>query len=216
MLNRLQYITQGATADLQEKDLREALEAGCQFVQLRYKNGTTKEMLFLAEKAKKWSDEYGAKLIINDSVEVAKEVDAAGVHLGLTDTSIHEARRILGATKIIGGTANSLEDVIQRIEEQCDYVGLGPYRFTTTKDKLSPILGLAGYERIHAELTNRKLTIPIYAIGGIELADIADLRSSGVYGIAVSSLISKANEKSKVVQRLVEKLNERDDVKNSR
>lgn len=207
MLNRLQYITQGTTAAEQEKDLREALEAGCRFVQLRFKNATKEQVLHLAEKAKKLTDSFGANLIVNDWIKVAKEVDAAGVHLGLTDTSIQEARRVLGSSKIIGGTANTLEDVLQRIEENCDYVGLGPFRFTTTKDKLSPILGLAGYQRIHTELTNRNLSIPIYAIGGLELADIQELRATGVYGVAISGLISKAQNKAQVVQGLVKKLN---------
>lgn len=207
MLNRLQYITQGTTAAEQEKDLREALEAGCRFVQLRYKNATKLEVLHLAERAKKLTDSFGADLLINDWVEVAKEVDAVGVHLGLTDTSIQDARRLLGSSKIIGGTANTLEDVLQRIEEKCDYVGLGPFRFTTTKDKLSPILGLEGYRRIYTELKNRQVSIPIFAIGGIELTDIPEIRATGIYGVAISGLISKAQHKEQVVKELLEKLN---------
>ncbi|MFX4990459.1 thiamine phosphate synthase, partial [Acinetobacter baumannii] len=79
---------------------------------------------------------------------IAKAVDADGVHLGLQDTGIDEARKIIGKEKIIGGTANTLDDVLQRYNEGCSYVGVGPYRFTTTKEKLSPILGLQGYADI--------------------------------------------------------------------
>lgn len=206
MLNRIHYISQGATLEEQEKDILEAFEAGCKLVQLRFKNGTREEILQLAQKAKIWSQFHDAKLIINDWVEIAKEVDTDGVHLGLTDTSVEEARKILGPNKIIGGTANTLEDVLQRIREKCDYVGLGPFRFTTTKEKLSPILGLEGYRKIISELANRQVSVPVYAIGGIELDDLEELKSTGIYGIAVSGIISKSEKKAHTVSEIGRKL----------
>ena len=207
MLSRIHYISQGATPEEQEKDIREAFEAGCKLVQVRFKNGTGEEIFQLAQKAKTWSQLHDAKLIINDWVEIAKEADADGVHLGLTDTSVEEARKILGPNKVIGGTANTAEDVLQRIRETCDYVGLGPFRFTTTKEKLSPILGLEGYQRIISELTNRHLSIPIYAIGGIELNDLKALKSAGIYGIAVSGMIANAADKRTLVSEINQTLN---------
>lgn len=207
MLSRIHYISQGATLEEQEKDIREAFEAGCKLVQVRFKNGTGEEILQLAQKAKTWSQLHDAKLIINDWVEIAKEADADGVHLGLTDTSVEEARKMLGPNKVIGGTANTAEDVLQRIREKCDYVGLGPFRFTTTKEKLSPILGLEGYQRIISELTNKQLSIPIYAIGGIELNDLEALKSAGIYGIAVSGMIANAADKRTVVSEIDQILN---------
>jgi thiamine-phosphate pyrophosphorylase len=107
--------------------------------------------------------EYLATFIINDNVHLAKQLDADGVHLGLSD---EEARLILGKTKIIGGTANTLK-MLQRTAENCDYIGLGPYQFTT-KQHLSPILGLEGYRSI-IEQMKAKHPNPIYAIGGITL-----------------------------------------------
>lgn len=205
MLSRIHYISQGATLEEQEKDILEAFEAGCKLVQIRFKNGTHKEILQLARKAKSWSQFHGAKLIINDWVEIAKEADTDGVHLGLTDTSVEEARKILGPAKIIGGTANTLEDVLQRIHEKCDYVGLGPLRFTSTKEKLSPLLGFEGYQRIIKELELLGLTIPIYAIGGIVHNDIELLKRTGVYGIAVSGIISKSEEKVRTVSEIEQK-----------
>lgn len=206
MLSKLHYISQGETLEAQEKDILDALEAGCKLVQLRFKNGSTDEVEQLAGKAKVWCETHGAKLIINDHVEIAKKVNADGVHLGLTDTSIVAARNILGPAKIIGGTANTLEDVLQRINEHCDYVGLGPFRFTTTKEKLSPILGLEGFEQIHRELTNRNLSIPIYAIGGIEVSDLEALKNTGIYGIAVSGIVSKSPEKAHTVREIEKSL----------
>lgn len=207
MLSRIHYISQGTTLEEQEKDILEAFEAGCKLVQIRFKNGTREEILQLAHKAKIWSQFHDAKLIINDWVEIAKEADTDGVHLGLTDTSVEEARKILGPAKIIGGTANTLEDVLQRINEKCDYVGLGPFRFTTTKEKLSPILGLEGYQRIISELANKQEFIPVYAIGGIVHSDIPMLKRTGIYGIAVSGMISEAVDKETIVSEIDQILN---------
>lgn len=196
MNSKLQYISQGNTAQEQIDNIQAVLDAGCKWVQLRFKNADAKEIIEVAQQVKNNCSVYEAKFIVNDIIEVAKIVDADGVHLGLSDRSVAEARTILGANKIIGGTANSLTDVLQRVEEQCDYVGLGPFRFTTTKKNLSPILGLEGYEAILNELKKREISIPIYAIGGLKLEDIKDLLDTNIYGVAVSGeLTNNPNKK---------------------
>ena len=92
---------------------------------------------------------YGSRLIINDRVEVAVAVDADGVHVGKEDMPVREARRMMGEGKIVGGTANTVEDIREHYRGGADYIGLGPYRYTTTKKKLSPVLGLEGYRADH-------------------------------------------------------------------
>lgn len=193
MFEKIQYISQGKSPEEQIANIAKALDVGCKWIQLRYKNKPIEEVLTLAKMVQKICKAYDAKLIINDHVEVAYQIDADGVHLGLNDISIAEARKLLKQNKIIGGTANTIEDVLQRVHEKCDYIGLGPFRFTTTKEKLSPILGLEGYQNILCELKNRNIEIPIYAIGGIEEDDIEKLVVTGVYGIAVSGLITNHN-----------------------
>lgn len=190
MFEKIQYISQGETPEKQFSNIAKALEAGCKWIQLRYKNESILEILALAKMVQKICKAYDAKLIINDHVQVAWQIDADGVHLGLDDISVKEARTLLKENKIIGGTANTLEDVLQRVNENCDYIGLGPYQFTSTKEKLSPILGIEGYKEILTELKNRNIDIPIYAIGGIEENDIEKIENIGVYGIAVSGLIT--------------------------
>lgn len=206
MYSKLQYISQGATQQEQLENILSALDAGCDWVQLRFKNATEKEFLDTAEKVKMHCDNYGATYIINDHINVAKQVDADGVHLGLTDSSIKMAREILGANKIIGGTANTLEHVLQRIDEVCNYVGLGPFRFTATKEKLSPILGLEGYKKIIAALKANNKYIPIYAIGGIVVEDVESIANADIYGIAVSGIITNAINKKEIVSQLNTKL----------
>ena len=186
MHTRLQYISQGKTVQEQTENIQSALDAGCRWIQLRFKNAAIYELSDLAVKVKKMCSAYGATFIMNDRVDIAKKTDADGVHLGLLDTSIAEARSTLGENKIIGGTANTISDVQMRISEGCDYIGLGPFRFTVTKEKLSPVLGLDGIALIMKEVLSGVIQIPIYAIGGITPDDVATIMETGVFGIAVS------------------------------
>lgn len=199
MYSKLQYISQGKDVSSQLYNIQAALDAGCKWIQLRYKQADELSLFSLAVAVKKLCDGYNAILIINDFVSIAREVDADGVHVGLSDTPVAAARGKLPPGKIIGGTANTLADVIQRIGEQCDYIGLGPYRFTATKEKLSPILGLEGYREIMKALAVQKASIPVYAIGGIPYEDVPAILSTGVHGIAVSGMIANATDKHAVV-----------------
>lgn len=202
MYSKLQYISQGETAIEQLDNIQQALDAGCDWIQLRFKNATKEELLGVAEKVKVLCQKHRAVFIINDSIELAKKIDADGVHLGLADESPIVARTILGKEKIIGGTANTIQDVLKRVEEKCDYVGLGPFRFTSTKKQLSPILGIEGYTNISTELKNKNIDIPIYAIGGIILEDVDQLVETGIYGVAVSGIITNSLDKRELVEQL--------------
>ncbi len=201
MYPKLHYISQGLTAKAQLDAIQQALDAGCKMIQLRFKNAKDIELTALAEEVKKRCTAYQALFIVNDYPHIAHAVDADGLHLGLTDMSVVEAKKIIGNTKIIGGSTNTLEHVLQRVEEGCNYIGLGPFRFTVTKEKLSPIVGLTGYENILNELRKRTIAIPIYAIGGIEISDTAAIRQIGIYGVAVSGVIANHSNKKLVVQQ---------------
>ncbi|WP_312288318.1 thiamine phosphate synthase [Chryseobacterium gleum] len=194
-MEKLQYISQGNTIQEQELHIRKALDNGIKWVQVRWKNAPENELINLCEISKQLCLEYQSVCIINDHVHLAKEIDADGVHVGLNDIAVEEARLILGENKIIGGTANTLSDVIQRINESCDYIGLGPLRFTTTKEKLSPVLGYEGYQKIIDGLREQSIDIPkIFAIGSVAFEDILPLQEIGIYGVAVSGLITKQPE----------------------
>lgn len=206
MYNRLQYISQGNSIDEQLHNIRQALEHGCQWIQLRFKKATSEDSITLAKAVKILCQEYSATFIINDNVSLALEMDADGVHLGLNDMEITNARTILGNQKIIGGTANTLDDVLNQINQGADYIGLGPFRFTTTKDNLSPILGLEGYQNILNQLKKEQIKTPVYAIGGIQLEDVESIINTGIHGIAVSGLITENDSKTELITALNEKL----------
>ncbi|HEU0125231.1 thiamine phosphate synthase [Flavobacterium sp.] len=206
MYSKLQYISQGETIEKQLYNIHQALDSGCNWIQMRFKNQTPKDAFTLAEAVKPLCEKYTANFIVNDDLHLTKEIDAEGVHLGLTDTKIDEARAFLGTSKVIGGTANTLEDIENHVKNGCDYIGLGPFRFTATKEKLSPILGLSGYFDILQKLKKNKIEIPVYAIGGITLRDVNPLMETGIHGIAVSGIITESDEAEKLIQQLNEKL----------
>ncbi|WP_428070580.1 thiamine phosphate synthase [Chryseobacterium gambrini] len=190
-MEKLQYISQGSKLEDQELNIRKALDYGAKWIQVRWKNAPEKDFIRLCEISKKLCSDYQAVCIINDHVQIAKDVDADGVHLGLKDMSVEKARYILGENKIIGGTANTFLDILQRMVERCDYIGLGPLRFTSTKEQLSPILGFEGYGEIINNLKEKSIEIPkIFAIGGVVLEDIQQLQQIGIYGVAVSGQIT--------------------------
>lgn len=201
MFSKLQYISQGNTSEAQLQNISEALVAGCKWIQLRFKNAAENEFIELAYEVKKRCMTNEATFIVNDHPNIAKEVLADGVHLGLNDMQVEEAKKIL-RNKIIGGTANTLQDVLKRVKEECSYVGLGPFRFTNTKEKLSPILGLQGYINIMNELNERNIHTPIYAIGGIQQDDISAIMQTGIYGIAMSGTITQHPDKKLLLTQL--------------
>ena len=202
MISSLHYISQQTATASHLDNILEACEAGCKWIQLRIKNEVEENIISTAIAAKAICSKYNATLIVNDHPAIAKKVGAHGVHVGKLDMSVAEARALTGDSFIIGGTANTLEDILIHVKDGADYVGLGPYRFTTTKDKLSPILGLEGIADIMESLKNMGIHIPVIAIGGILAADVPALMQTGIHGIAVSGLITHAANKSQTVSSL--------------
>lgn len=184
--------------------IRMALAGGCRWVQLRMKDATDDEIRPVALEARKLCKEAGATFIIDDHVELVKEIQADGVHLGKMDMPIADARKLLGEDFIIGGTANTFEDVKSHYEAGANYIGCGPFRFTTTKKKLSPVLGLDGYRQIVSQMRQAGISLPIVAIGGITAEDIPGIMQTGVTGIALSGTVLRAADPVAEMRRLIE------------
>ncbi len=207
MIDKLHYISQQCEHGSHLTAIQHALEAGCKWIQLRVKNELNDLILKYAIEANKICKQYDAKLIVNDHPEIALEAGAYGVHLGLEDMPIAQARIMVGGKMIIGGTANSFQHIRQRTAEGADYIGLGPYRFTATKQNLKPVLGLEGYKTILQQMRVFNIHIPIIAVGGILLDDIAAIMQTGVCGVAVSSALTFADKQEKMVEKMYQYLN---------
>ncbi len=163
------------------ENIEKVLRSGGNWIQLRMKEMPQNEVLKTAILARELCSKFSAKLIINDHVKVAKTCNADGVHLGQEDTSVLEAREILG-----------------------DYIGLGPLRFTSTKKKLSPILGFSGYNDLMAAYSKMENTVPVIAIGGIQVSDIEELRQIGLSGIAVSGMLTHSEHPENEIQQILD------------
>ena len=200
---KLQFITHFTERYDYLDGARMALEGGCRWIQLRMKDASLDEVEAMALPVQTLCRRYGAIFVIDDHVELVKKIGADGVHLGKNDMPVDEARRILGPEFIIGGTANTFDDIRRLHQAGADYIGCGPFRFTETKKNLSPVLGLQGYRDIVRQMRQNGIDLPIVAIGGITLPDIPEILGTGVTGIALSGMILHAPDPVAMMEQVV-------------
>lgn len=204
--SRLQFITHFTDKYSYYDSAMMALDGGCRWIQLRMKDAGEAEIERVARLILPECRRRGAVFVIDDHVELALRVGADGVHLGKNDMPVDEARSLAGDGFIIGGTANTFEDVQRLAAQGADYIGCGPFRFTTTKKNLAPMLGLEGYKRILSQMKECGIGLPLVAIGGITSDDIPQLMTAGVSGIALSGSVLRAEQPVEEMRKVVEKL----------
>lgn len=202
----LQFITHPNEKYSVVEQVKMVLDGGCKWIQLRMKNSSDEEVKAIAEEIIPLCKEADAILVIDDRVELVKELEVTGVHLGKKDMPVAEARNLLEGGPIIGATANTAGDIFALKSIDVDYVGLGPFRYTTTKENISPILGLDGYRKILKEIRDAGVELPVVAIGGITLDDIDDIMATGVNGIAMSGAIINAENPTEYTKAILKKL----------
>lgn len=190
----LQFITNSQSKHSITDQIFAVIEGGCRWVQIRMKDSTEEEIKEVVETVKPKCIETGTFLLLDDKVELAKELNVGGVHLGKEDMPVSKARMILGPAAVIGVTANTYADVAAVSNLDIDYYGIGPFADTTTKANLSPILGLQGIRDICYEMEKNEINIARVAVGGIKLEDVLPLLEAGVNGIAVSGAIAFADD----------------------
>lgn len=202
MIN-LQFITHQTEKYSYLDSARMALEGGCKWIQLRMKEAPLEEVEDVGLQLQQMCRDHEAIFVLDDHVDLAIKLEADGVHLGKMDMPVAEARRQMGERFIIGGTANTFEDVKMLYEAGADYIGIGPFRFTTTKKNLSPVLGLEGYTSIISQMQQFGISLPVVAIGGITFEDIPDIMKTGVNGIALSGSILQAENPTEETKRIL-------------
>lgn len=203
----LQFITHQNERYSYLDGARAALRGGCRWIQLRMKDEPVDRIVAVGQQLARLCHTAGATLIIDDHADLVGAIGADGVHLGKNDMPVAEARRMLGDDSIIGATANTFDDIAAAVTSGADYIGLGPFRFTETKKRLSPILGFDGYRDIMERCRHEGLKIPVVAIGGITAGDIHGLMATGIRGIALSGSILRADNPAAETSLIIKTLN---------
>jgi thiamine-phosphate pyrophosphorylase len=181
--------------------LEQALDGGIRAVQLREKDLSGRDLFLLAERSQKLCQAYGAALFINDRVDVAQAVDAAGVQLGKPSIPVVTARALLGAQKLIGVSTHTLEEAQAAEQSGADFILFGPVYFTASKAAYGPPQGLSALKTIVDNIS-----LPVYAIGGITLENVESAKNTGVRGVAlISAIVSAANPKE-AAEKMLRKL----------
>lgn len=202
----LQFITHPSPRFTLTEEVRMVLEGGCKWIQLRMKDAGYEEMRDTALEIIPLCKEHEAIMVLDDNVRLTDELRVHGVHLGKHDMPPATAREELGPHAIIGVTANTADDILAMRGIDVDYVGLGPFRFTTTKSALSPVIGLEGYREIMSTIRAAGCTLPVVAIGGITIDDVVPLMETGVNGIAMSGAIINADDPAEYTARVLDRL----------
>ena len=181
--------------------LERALEGGVRAVQLREKDLGGRELFVLAEKTKRLCERYQANLFVNDRVDVALGVDADGVHLGGDSMPVRAARELLGAEKLIGVSTHSIKEAREAEQEKADFILFGPVYFTASKAAYGEPQGLGRLKKVV-----EKISLPVYAIGGVKAGNIAEVKETGVRGIALISAVLSASDPRAATRRILETL----------
>jgi len=182
--------------------LQQALDGGVKGIQLREKDLVGRELFFLAEAARKLTQRYHALLLINDRIDIALAVDADGVHLSTASIPIESARALLGRQQLLGASTHSLEEAQEAERSGADFVVFGPVYFTPSKASYGSPQGLAALKKVV-----EKLSLPIYAIGGIKPENIADTRRTGVRGVALISAVMSAADPENATKEILKLFN---------
>lgn len=199
----LQYITNTRCPHPVAEQVKAVLEGGCRWIQIRMKEASDDEIRKVYNEIKPMCAEKDAFIVINDRVELAKELEASGVHLGKTDMLPSKARLELGPSAVIGVTVNTFDDILAVRGLDVDYVGMGPFEFTETKENLAPRLGIEGIKDLCLRMDEAGIEIARVAVGGIKSDDIGALRQAGVNGVAVSGAIAFADDMAEATRRII-------------
>lgn len=199
----LQYITNTSCRVPVADQILAVIEGGCRWVQIRMKDAPDDEIRKVVEAVKPTCEQKQVFLLLDDRVELAKEVNVGGVHLGKDDMPCSKARMILGPAAVIGVTANTFADVIAVSNLDIDYYGLGPFAHTDTKKNLAPVLGIDGIRDLCYGMATNNIEIPRVAVGGITADDVLPLIEAGANGVAVSGAIAFAKDIVKETERFM-------------
>lgn len=177
----------------------EALKGGVKAIQLREKDLGTRELLRLAYKMRDLTGSYGAKLFINDRLDIAIAVEADGVHLTQQSIPVEAVRNVVNTSQfLIGVSTHSLKEAKEAEKGGADFITLGPIFKTPSKLRYGPPIGI---ERLRT--VSKNISIPVFAIGGIKTGKINEVKDAGAFGVAMISEVFKASDIKKKAEEIL-------------
>jgi len=191
-IEKLHFITHDIQQSSHIEQAQVACEAGAKWIQYRCLSKADDELLADINVIAEICDDWGATLIVTNHIHLIGKADIQGFHIEDMDADFIALRNQIGEEFTLGGSANTVENLIRLANEGADYAGFGPFKITTTKPNNSPLLGVKGYADAVADLKAENIDLPILAVGGVTLNDIPELLATGIYGIAASSAINQA------------------------
>ena len=191
-IEKLHFITHDLPHYPHVEQVQVACEAGAKWIQYRCLSKADGELLKDIIPIAEICDDWGATLIVTDHVHLKDKADIQGFHIEDMGADFITLRKQIGEEYTLGGSSNTIENLIRLVNEGADYAGFGPFNITTTKPNNSPLLGLTGYGNAMESLKNAGINFPVLAVGGITLADVEPLLETGIYGIAASSAINQS------------------------
>jgi len=206
-ITQLHYLTQDLDNRSHIEQTQIACEAGCKWVQYRCLTKTDEQMLDELPEIASICDDWGATLIITDHIHLLDKADIQGVHIEDMQADFKAIREQIGEEKTFGASAHTFED-IQRIAagNSVDYIGCGPFAFTDTKPNEYSLLGISGYQSIVKRMAEENITLPLLAVGGIKIEDVDALMNTGIFGLAVSAAINKAENPAAALKEIYKKV----------
>jgi len=193
-IEKFQYITHDIPHLSHIEQVQLACEAGAKWIQYRCLSKTDEELLQDINAIAEICDDWGTTLIVTDHVHLNGKADIQGFHIEDMDADFIALRKLVGNDITLGGSANTLKNLIRLASEGADYAGFGPYAPTETKPNDYPLLDLEGYQQAIRELEEKEIDLPVLAVGGIKIYDVEALMQTGVYGIAVSGAVNFADD----------------------
>ncbi|MFI5451306.1 thiamine phosphate synthase [Pedobacter sp. UC225_61] len=193
-IDKLHFITHDILQHSHIAQAQIACEAGAKWIQYRCLSKADDELLSDINTIAAICDDWGATLIVTNHIHLKDKADIQGFHIEDMDADFIALRKQLGEGYTLGGSSNTIENLIRLANEGADYAGFGPFKVTTTKPNNAPLLGVKGYADAMEALKKANIVLPILAVGGVTLTDIPQLLETGIYGIAASSAINQAED----------------------
>ena len=193
-IEKLHFITHDIPQHTHINQVQLACEAGAKWIQYRCLSKIDEELLADINTISEICDDWGATLIVTDHIHLKGKADIQGFHIEDMNADFIALRKKIGEEYTLGGSANTVENLIRLAKEGADYAGFGPFKLTNTKPNNSPLLGVKGYTDAVEKLISENVDLPILAVGGVTLHDVELLLATGIYGIAASSAINLAED----------------------